>query len=123
MRPKILMVDDDTNHKKMVQLSLDSRNLDWEFRTAGDGLEALAVLETYRPDLALVDLALPRMAGTELIRKMKANPELAGCKIVVLSSIADESVTAAVRSYGVDDMWMKPMLPGVVLTKIKNLLP
>jgi DNA-binding response OmpR family regulator len=122
MSTKILVVDDDKNQRKMIQLTLQNKNLDWEFRSAGDGLEALEVLETYKPDFVLVDLALPRMAGTELIRKMKAKPELSRCKIAVLSSISDEAVMAAVRASGVQELWMKPMLPGLLIAKITALL-
>jgi putative two-component system response regulator len=122
MSTKILIVEDDKNLNMMIQLILKNKKLDWEFRNARDGLEALEILKTYQADLALVDLALPQMDGAELIQRMKSNPALARCKIAVLTSVTDEGIKSKVRAAGVKELWMKPILPDVLFTNLAAML-
>src|SRR5690348_13582479 len=70
MGTKLLIVEDDKNLNMMIQLILKNKKLDWEFRSARDGAEALEVLKEYKADLALIDLAMPRMSGVELIAQI-----------------------------------------------------
>ncbi|WP_234986234.1 response regulator transcription factor [Dethiosulfovibrio salsuginis] len=79
---------------------------------AGDGLEALALLETVAPDIALVDVTMPRMGGAELVRQMESRG--IGLPVVALTAMEDERSVlelsrAGVRGYilktsGFDDL-------------------
>src|SRR6185369_14080617 len=122
MSTKLLIVEDDKNLNVMIKLILKNKKLDWEFRSAHDGQEALEILKTYIADLALIDLALPKLNGAELIQKIKENPALTHCKVAVLTSSADESLKAKVRAAGVREMWMKPILPEVLFSNIAAML-
>jgi CheY-like chemotaxis protein len=122
MSVKLLVVEDDKNLNLMLQLILNRRKLNWEFRSARDGVEALEVLEKYPADLAMVDLEMPRMGGLELIRNIKARPEWARLKLAVLSSSDDQNLKEQVRAAGVTDIWMKPIFPEVLFSRITGVL-
>lgn len=122
MAVKILFVEDDKNLNMMLRLILKNKKRDWEFRGAHDGLEALEVLETYKADLAVVDLEMPRMNGLELVLKIKEDPELSQCLLAVLSSSDDQSVKDQIKAAGVREIWMKPIFPEVLFSRIAAML-
>lgn len=122
MSKKILIVEDDKNINMMIQLILKNKKLDWEFRSGRDAEEALEVLKTYKADLVLIDLMLPKMDGAELIKKIKGDPSLAQCRLAVLTATKDEALIARARAAGVRDLWMKPILPDLLFNNIAALL-
>ena len=122
MAVKILIVEDDRHLNMMLPLILKNKKVDWEFKNAHDGVEALEVLQTYDADLALCDLEMPRMNGLELIQRLKADPKLSRIKVAVLSSSDDENVRNQVRETGVSELWMKPIYPEILFSKISAML-
>lgn len=74
---------------------------------AGDGLRALEVIRTSRPDLVVLDLVLPDMSGTELIRVIKA--EVPSCRVVVCSALVQATWVKAAVEAGADDFVVKPV--------------
>jgi len=122
MSTKILVVEDDKNINMMIQLILRYKKLDWEFQSAHDGLEALEILRHYRADLALIDLAMPKLDGAALIERIKKDSELSSCKIAVLTSVADKSIEARVKAAGVLAFWRKPITADALFSNIRDLL-
>jgi diguanylate cyclase (GGDEF)-like protein len=74
MEPKsnILVVDDNPDKLSLLETSLSLAGYD--VRTATDGDEALAAIESYQPDLVITDVMMPRMNGYELAQKIRSNP-------------------------------------------------
>jgi CheY-like chemotaxis protein len=122
MSKKILIVEDDRNINMMAQLILKNKKMDWELRGARDGVEALEILKTYKADLVLVDLAMPKMDGAELVAQIKKDTELGHSKVAVLTATKDESLKERVRAAGVREVWMKPIQPDILFTNIQNML-
>lgn len=87
MSLKVLVVDDSSVMRSIIikTLRLSGLPLD-SILVAGNGAEALEVLEHNPVDLALVDINMPVMNGEEFLDRVRANPERAGIKIVVVSS-------------------------------------
>lgn len=79
-----LVVEDDPSVRAWLvrQLGADG----WSVRTAGDGREALAIMEVAPPDLVLLDLLMPEMDGFELVAACRGRPEFAAIPIVVLTA-------------------------------------
>ena len=71
--PSVLIVDDDLTIRKLIATILRRRDID--FSTATDGLEALAMLESRRYDVMLLDLMMPRMDGYELLEKLRGRED------------------------------------------------
>ena len=82
--PSVLIVEDheDTRELYMTCLSLEG----FEVRGAADGAEGLAQVRKHRPDLVLLDFALPRMTGAEVLREIRGDPELSGTPVVLVSA-------------------------------------
>jgi PAS domain S-box-containing protein len=72
-------------------------------------LEALARIESFHPDLALLDIGLPDLDGFELIRRLRETPALAGVKFVALTGYGRDEDRRRVRESGFDDHLIKPV--------------
>src|SRR5215472_7440927 len=79
---RVLMVDDDPVLLRMYQQGL--RKHDLLVETAADGLSAVNSLRSSRPDLAVIDLMMPRLSGVDVLRFIRSNKELAELPVVVL---------------------------------------
>jgi two-component system response regulator TctD len=102
----ILVVDDDPDIARFVQVNLRLHNFDVVL--AGDGEEALEVIEKHRPDLAVVDLMMPRMDGLELVRRLRANPMTAALPVIMLTAKGMTVDKVVGLSVGADDYLVKP---------------
>jgi CheY-like chemotaxis protein len=97
MRPIALVVDDSMLIRHTVCRYLEDRGLGVE--SATDGLEALEMLKSIRPDIIITDIQMPKLDGHRLIEVLKSNPETSRIPIVVLagssSSMANTAGTLA----------------------------
>jgi predicted Zn finger-like uncharacterized protein len=96
----------------------------FEIFVCTDGKEALETVERVRPELLLLDVALPTMFGFEVCERARQNPELSGLKIVLIASIYDK--TRYKRSpkslYGADDYLEKHHIPDSLIPMIHRLV-
>ena len=83
---KILLVEDDTLFVKMYQKKFAHEGL--ELEAAYDGEEALEKVKTAKPDLIILDLMLPKMAGSEVLEKVRQNTETANIPVIVLTNLS-----------------------------------
>src|SRR5207245_1513373 len=75
MRPRLLIVDDEPSFRELFSMHLS--DLGGEIATAGDGEEALAKVAGDRPDVVITDLAMPKMDGIELLKRLRGQyPDL-----------------------------------------------
>jgi two-component system sensor histidine kinase/response regulator len=81
--PRILVVDDDLDARRVLVSQLE--DVSAEIRTACDGREALQVLESYLPELILLDLVMPGMDGTNFLNALRAQPRFASVAVVVIT--------------------------------------
>lgn len=82
---KILVVEDSENIRKIIKFMLVQRG--YEVLEGRNGFEAERLAKTQRPDLILLDVMLPDKTGFEICTELKANPQYAGIKIVMLTAI------------------------------------
>ncbi|MEK6204341.1 MAG: response regulator [Amylibacter sp.] len=85
---KVLAVDNDPIMLKFLSRILDKAGL--QVVTAGDGVTAIDILETYMPDLFLIDLVMPNIDGRALCRIIRSKKEFKTTPIVIISAIAAE---------------------------------
>ena len=103
---KILIVEDvELNLDLLVQLLED----DYELSVAKDGATGLELASSEKPDLILMDMALPVMDGWEATRRIKADPDLKHIPVVGLSSHAMQGDTEKALEAGCDDYLTKPL--------------
>lgn len=79
---KVLIVDDVEGVRRMLIHALED---DYSISQASNGLEAVRLAEAERPDVIVMDLDMPVMSGVEAARQIKANPTLAGVKVLAMT--------------------------------------
>jgi two-component system, OmpR family, phosphate regulon response regulator PhoB len=101
----ILVVDDEEDLRNLLDLSL--RREGFETVLAATAGEALEKLRTLRPSLVVLDLMLPDLPGTEVARRIRANPDLAAVPIVMLTARGEEIDRVVGFEVGADDYVVK----------------
>ena len=106
---KLLVVEDDFFLIKVFQAKLEESG--YEVRVATDGKLALETLETYTPDMILLDLVMPRMDGFEVLAELKRNKQWKNIPVIVLTNLGQESDIERVEKLGVKDYLVKADIP------------
>ncbi len=118
--PLILVADDDTDIVALVRLRLERAG--YEVDTACDGIEALEAVDRRVPDLAVIDVMMPRMDGHEVVRALRARPETAKMPILVLTAAVHDRVAEASAEAGADVHMRKPFSPRELVARVDELL-
>lgn len=104
---QVLVVED--NEDAAEALATLVQLLGHEARTAHDGPDALAMVDDYRPDLALIDIGLPGMDGYELARRLRERIDLASAVLVALTGYGGEADRLRSQAAGFDRHMLKPV--------------
>jgi DNA-binding response OmpR family regulator len=113
----ILIVEDDREIRDLLAHYL--RKEGFQPMVARDGEEGLAKARADKPDLILLDILLPQMDGLELLRKIRADREIAGIPVAMLTAKGDETDRIVGLELGADDYIPKPFSPREVVARIK----
>lgn len=119
-RRKVLLADDDPSLRRLVGTTLGSQ--DFELLHAEDGDEALAVARREHPAVILLDVNMPRRNGFEVCRLLKADPETADIRIVMLTARGNDADRQLGREAGADEYFVKPFSPVKLLDTVYALL-
>jgi len=118
MPKKILVVEDDADNRCIVAKVLSVEG--YHVIEAIDGVEALAQVSKERPDLILMDLALPNMDGWEATRRLKSDPATRSIPVVALTAFAMRGDEEQARAAGCDDYIPKPARPVAIREVVKK---
>lgn len=105
MKRTILIIEDEENIAKAQELILQDR---FNIHIAKDGEEGLEKAKELKPDLIILDLMLPRIGGLELCKQIRADSELEGVKIVMVTAKNQSCDEVKGMGRGADDYIMKP---------------
>ncbi|OGR44572.1 MAG: hypothetical protein A2X35_00480 [Elusimicrobia bacterium GWA2_61_42] len=103
---KILIIDDDETIHLICKAYLSKSG--HTIATAFDGPEGLALAESFKPDLLLLDINMPRMSGFEVAKKMKENPATKEIPIFMMTSLKQESNIQRGYDLGIAEYITKP---------------
>ncbi|OPZ10574.1 MAG: Transcriptional regulatory protein YycF [candidate division BRC1 bacterium ADurb.BinA364] len=120
MAKRILIADDEQDIKDVVQIYLESQG--YEVETAYDGLDALDRIETWKPDLVLLDIMMPVMDGISVCRKVKSSPATQHIPIIMVSAAAKAEKEAEARDAGATAYVLKPFEPGDLMKTVEKCL-
>jgi len=116
----ILVVDDDVDVAKTIELDLAQGG--YQVITANNGHDALQSALHDRPDLVLLDVAMPEMDGIEVCRRLRASPVTAATPILFLTVSKDIKTKIAGFNAGADDYLVKPFDLQELNLRVKALL-
>ncbi len=120
-RPDLVMVvDDDEDIAGFVAFNLQVHG--FEVIRARDGEEALELMETRRPDLAVVDWMMPRMDGVELTRRLRAEPLTSALPVIMLTAKGMTVDKVLGLTTGVDDYLVKPFDTAELIARVSSTL-
>ena len=120
MANKILIVDDEPFNLDLLEQEL--MDYDYRLERAGDGVEALEKIATFKPDVILLDYMMPRMNGLEVVRQLRANPEQKGIPVILLTAKATQEDKVAGLDAGADDYVTKPFDSFELLAWVRAML-
>jgi diguanylate cyclase (GGDEF)-like protein len=116
----IMVVDDDQDIARFIEVNLQLQGFD--VLVARDGAEALEVVATTHPDLAIVDLMMPRVDGLELTRRLRANPLTASMPIIMLTARGLTVDKVLGLTAGADDYLVKPFDTLELVARVNSIL-
>lgn len=115
----ILVVDDAPAGRETLQALLFSEPYDLYF--ASDGLQALEMTATVRPDLILLDVMMPGIDGFEVCRRLRATPELAHIPIIMVTALDDRTSRLHGIESGADDFVSKPFDSAELRARVRTI--
>jgi DNA-binding response OmpR family regulator len=120
MANKILIVDDEPNI--VISLEFLMKKEGFAVAVASDGDEALALVASFNPDLLLLDVMMPKKSGFEVCEALRADPERAALKIVMLTAKGRDTEMAKGLAIGADAYVTKPFSTKELVDKVKEML-
>src|SRR5580692_12169521 len=120
MRYKILTVDDSKTVRIIVRKAFKA--FDCEILEAGNGVEGLAVAAKDVPDLILLDVTMPVMDGVEMLTKLKADPQLKGIPVMMLTAEGGRDNVLKIAKIGIRDYIIKPFKEEVLVEKVGRII-
>lgn len=123
MAYNILIIDDSALTRTVMERTVRMCGVDVnEIRTAGHGKEALAVLESFWPDLVFCDINMPVMDGLQFIQTLQTSDEWRDLPVVIVSTEGSETRMEELRRSGVQGYIRKPFAPEEVAAMIQQVL-
>ncbi len=119
-KTKILVVDDEEDILRLLDYNL--RKAGFKVLVASDGPEALKTANRENPALIILDVMLPDMEGTEVLRRLKSNERLSGIPVMMLTAKGEEMDRVVGLELGAEDYITKPFSPRELLLRIRAVL-
>ncbi|MGA2666799.1 MAG: response regulator [Patescibacteria group bacterium] len=117
----LLLVDDDLTLREMYEERLKAEG--FTIVQASNGEEALAKAKEIKPAIILLDIMMPKVNGFDVLKSLKANPDLKEIPVIVLSALIQDVDRAEGKRLGAADYIVKSeTMPGEVIEKIKAAL-
>ena len=120
MSIRILVADDEPNQLELLTFNLTQAG--FEVVRAGDGQQALDMVEEHRPDLVIIDWMMPHMSGIDVCRTLRSRSETKRLPIIILSARGEEGDRTLGLDIGADDYISKPFSPREMVSRVRALL-
>ena len=111
---RVLVVDDEVLTRRLVRTVLEAN--DYEVLEAADGAAALDLVASHRPDLVLLDVAMPGIDGIEVCRRVNGS-----CKVVMLTAHDDVATERASRDAGANAFLAKPFSSVELIDRVETM--
>jgi CheY-like chemotaxis protein len=109
---RIAVIEDNPDNRLLLRAILEER---YEINDYESGFDALARLPAHPPDLVLLDISLPGMDGTEVLKKIRADPAFSKLPVIALTAHAMSGDRDKYLSFGFDNYVAKPIVDETIL--------
>lgn len=116
MQPKIVIVEDNVSLADIYKTRLEL--IGYQCIVAYDGVQAISTIERERPNLVLLDLMVPKMAGDQILATMRANDWGKNIKVYIISNLNEADAPAGLRDMGIEGYAVKANLTNDDLDKL-----
>jgi DNA-binding response OmpR family regulator len=117
---RVLVADDDPLLRALLQHKLAAQA--YEVIEAEHGGEVLRQVRALTPDLVVLDAMMPVMDGFEVLRRLKAEPDLRGTPVIMLTSLKRQEDVVGALQLGAADFLAKPFIPDELVQRIRKIL-
>ena len=118
--PRILIVDDERLNRQLIEVMLAGEGYD--IVVVNGGMDALASVASYRPDLILLDVMMPGMNGYEVATALKSDASTCQIPIIMLTALDDRNSRMHGLGSGAEEFLTKPINRHELCLRIRNLL-
>lgn len=119
--PQVLIADDDPLLRAILEHALTAAG--YVVTSVDDGAAALASIALERPDVVVLDAMMPVMDGFEALRRLKADPELSGLAVVMLTALKRSEDVVSALKLGAADYIPKPFNPDELVARLMRIVP
>ncbi|TAN50175.1 MAG: fused response regulator/phosphatase [Rhodospirillales bacterium] len=117
-RTRVLIVDDQEPNRKLLAALIQSLGVG-NIEHARDGIEGLAKVESFQPDLVLLDIMMPNMDGFEMCRRLRQNPLWKDLPVLVNTALSEPRERVECFDAGATDMVVKPLNAPEVMARVR----
>lgn len=117
---RILIADDNLANAELLEAYL--AGLDCELAFAADGEDTLAKVASFRPDVILLDVMMPKRSGFEVCRQLKSDPQTRRIMVLMVTALNELGDIERAVAAGTDDFLSKPVNKLELLKRVENML-
>ena len=117
---RILIADDNQANCELLDAYL--ADLDCEVDFAVDGQDTLAKVQSFQPDLLLLDILMPKLNGFEVCQQIKSDPELRRTMVLMVTALNERGDIERAVQAGTDDFLSKPVNQIELVKRVQNML-
>ena len=119
---RVIVADDDTDIGALVAIAVRKSGLTLVGQAA-DGIAAWDLIQKFRPDMVILDVAMPGLTGPEVCQLIRADASLSSMLILLLSAAVDDASQRAGIEAGADHYLIKPFSPRELVERLGSLSP
>ena len=117
---RILIADDNQPNRELLEAYLS--DVDCDVEHAADGQDTLDKVKSFKPDLILLDVMMPKLSGFEVCQKLKADANLRKIMVLMVTALNEAGDIERAVHAGTDDFLSKPVNKTALLKRVENML-
>ena len=117
---RILIADDNEPNRELLEVYL--ADVDCEIATAIDGADTLEKVASFKPDIILLDIMMPKLSGFEVCQQLKADPVTRQIMVLMVTALGELGDIERAVEAGTDDFLSKPVNKIELVKRVENML-